>query len=159
MLNPAIKEISAETDIDCSFETITAGRGGAVQAIKIVMRNKPKTKNDKGEVLANCQNQTLLLKLKAFLRNISDEVAIQIADNADESLIEGLLLEVMQKQYRGEIKKSPEAYFIGALRNTVMEQSKQCKTHKSTLEKLTDHSWMEGLDLADMDDWDSDRAR
>ena len=102
-----------------------------------------------------CRDREMLDKLQAAVPSLPLEQAIFLVNNYSREMLTESLLGLLTALSTGQVQTTPAKYLLGILKNKNREETEQpTRTNKTPEEKLTDRSWMEGLDLKSMDDWD-----
>ena len=152
VVNHAQKELSKKTDL---FFTYTpAKRGKHIVALRFNIQDNSKPVPESSaevayESLPVCENETMLRMVKMSIPNIPERNAILLANSYSQDVLTEALLGLMEA---GEEVRNPVAYLMGILKNKRRDEAQPpARKKKTTEEKLTDRSWVEGLQL---EEWD-----
>ena len=162
ILQPAINEVNACTDLQTSFTVIERGIGGRIETLQFKIWDTPEViehNDDSGEYIDGKGHQ-LSDELRATLYNLLPD----LNDNAMAALSvqhEYVIRAAMAAFAKAKNVKKPTAYLLKLVEEMAKEHpatgqgGSSARGHKSTYEKLTDRSWAEGLDDL-FKDWDAE---
>lgn len=160
----AQSEINRKSDIEITWKPITNGR--KVTSLEFLIRSKPKSQSEfdrveadfdlrRSKIVHTCHDVNMFDKLQAVVPSLSDDQTVFVINNHSKELVMESLIGLMMATAQNTITTTPAKYLMGILKNKRQEDLEtSAKTRKSTLEKLTDCSWMEGMSVEEMEDWE-----